>query len=317
MRVSRTTTTPYAARTSCAASGSAGRLWQSGPVTPAPRTAVGLAGRSRAVLLARMRPDSPAAPGPRRDLVRDCTPSSSATADGPGPAGRCEYVASGEAAKPVEPAADHRRADQRHGPLRAGDDRGRGDASPWTGPRRRARSTRSSRWPTGLLRQDPLSPAGRLGHLRAAVRRPDRHRAAADRATSSPTRPTAPSPTPAGSWPWPTPGPDTNGSQFFLVWDDSTQLDQAPELHDLRPHGRRLPGRGGRRWRRRARTAATPTAPAGRTTRARSSRVDGLSLTRPSSWLTGTQERQQHRELQVGVVGRQRAVQRPARRSSR
>ena len=41
-------------------------------------------------------------------------------------------------------------------------------------------------------------------------------------------------------------GPGTNGSQFFLVWDDSTSLDRVPNYTIFGTHGLRQPGRGGR-----------------------------------------------------------------------
>ena len=61
-------------------------------------------------------------------------------------------------------------------------------------------------------------------------------------------------------------GPGSNGSQFFLVWADSTQPRQEAALHDLRPHGQGARAMWWRRWPRKVRTAAIATVPADPTT---------------------------------------------------
>ena len=112
----------------------------------------------------------------------------------------------------------------------------------------------------GLLRRHPLPPADHRGDLRPAVRRPDRHRLRRPRLPVRRGEPRGRHATRAAPSRWPRRGdPGTNGSQFFLVYQD-TELPPkyTPFGHDHLRAGRARQGRGRRRRPSRPGHAATP-----------------------------------------------------------
>ena len=96
--------------------------------------------------------------------------------------------------------------------------------SPSTRPAHPARSTRSCPWrprATSTTVRAIGSPRSTRAASRSCSAATRAAPAAAAPATASPTRPRATRSTARASWRWPTAGPDTNGSQFFIVYDDS------------------------------------------------------------------------------------------------
>ena len=150
---------------------------------------------------------------------------------------------------------------------------------------------------------------GRHRHLRVAVRRSRPVPGTADRAISSPTRPTAPRSTGAEWWPWPTPVPTRTARSSALLGRLEQSRRQA-RVHDLRRDGQRLHATWWPPWPARARERRRT----GRSETGRDHlRVAGLSGVAVTELAGCHQQRQQDRELQVRVVGGQGAVERPAR----
>ena len=195
-----------------------------------------LVGSLLAVFLPSGKPKKPAASASKSPSASP-TASTSATATAAAvaePAHHCTYTAATPVAKKVSIPRRHARL---HGQLPGHDQHqpGQDHVQPAQQQGHLHRQLLRPPGRGGLLRQHPVPPAGDQRHLRAAVRRSLRHRhRQADlqhdqqyrhrrrRVTISPVRTSRVPNTRQERWRWLTKARHSNGSQFFIVYKDST-----------------------------------------------------------------------------------------------